>query len=475
MSLLRYRASKGIEFVLAALLLTGCALVQPAGSTATPVEPAGEPIGETAAPVTQTSVPTPWPTNTPSATPVSGKVVVDASVSLGKIDPLVYGTNVGPWQDLSPKQVERIAEAGFTLLRFPGGNYGDEVYIPENRIDEFIALCRKVGAEPMINVRLFKSTPEKAADMVRYVNVTKGYGVKYWGIGNEPDLYSKNRGLKGYDTVQFNRDWRAFAEAMKAVDPTIQLIGPETSQYTAVSYNNPKDEHGKDWMTEFLKANGDLVDIVSIHRYPFGSSDPLESELLKSSGEWDAILSSLRSLVRSTTGRDLPLAVTEVNSNWSNRKGNPTTPDAFINAVWWADALGRMIKNQTAIVAQFAIAGDGGWSLLKGSEPRPAFAVHLMYRQFGTELVYAASGIDNLSVYAARNEAGALTVLLVNRNRRAVEAPVDLKNFDPAPSADVTLLDQDHFAESSPALAINEGINVKMPAESVILLVIPAK
>ena len=31
----------------------------------------------------------------------------------------------------------------------------------------------------------------------------------------------------------------------------------------------PRTSQGKDWMTEFLRANGDLVDIVSIHRYPF--------------------------------------------------------------------------------------------------------------------------------------------------------------------------------------------------------------
>lgn len=434
-----------------------------------------EPAGDAAAQATQTSAPTPWPTNTPSATPVSGTVVVDAAVSLGKIDPLVYGTNVGPWQDLSPKQVDRIAEAGFTFLRFPGGNYGDEVYIPENRIDEFIALCRQVNAEPMINVRLFKSTPEKAAEMVSYVNVTKGYGVKYWGIGNEPDLYAKNRGLEGYDSAQFNQDWRAYAEAMKAVDPSILLIGPELSQYSAVDYNNPRDEHGKDWMSEFLKANGDLVDIVSIHRYPFGSNDPLESELLKSSAEWDAILTNLRSLVRTTTGRDLPLAVTEVNSNWSNRKGNPATPDAFVNAVWWADVLGRMIENRTAIVAQFAIAGDGGWSLLKGSEPRPAFAVHLLYRQFGSELVYSASGIDNLSVYAARNDTGALTLLLVNRSRRSVDVPVELMSFSPSASASVTLLDGEHFAEAGASLEVKETFTVSMPAGSVKLIVIPAK
>ena len=46
--------------------------------------------------------------------------------------------------------------------------------------------------------------------------------------------------------------------AMKAVDPTILLMGPELSgSYTSNFAANPKDASGRDWMTEFLKANGD--------------------------------------------------------------------------------------------------------------------------------------------------------------------------------------------------------------------------
>ena len=29
---------------------------------------------------------------------------------------------------------------------------------------------------------------------------------------------------------RFNKEWRAFAEAMKKVDPDIKLVGPETHQ-----------------------------------------------------------------------------------------------------------------------------------------------------------------------------------------------------------------------------------------------------
>ena len=58
---------------------------------------------------------------------------------------------------------------------------------------------------------------------------------------------------------------------MKAVDPSIKLIGPELSNFTGVPDHafHALDIHGKDWISEFLKSNGDMVDVVTFHRYPF--------------------------------------------------------------------------------------------------------------------------------------------------------------------------------------------------------------
>jgi len=464
MSLLLKKIGGTLFLLAVTALFTSCITAQPADATL-PVEPA---VSSPAA------TNTPWPAATATVTPVSGVLTVNAAVSRGEISSYVYGTNVGPWQDLSNSKVARISEAGFTFLRFPGGNWGDENYISNAAIDEFIRICREVSAEPMINVPLVNFSAEKAAAMVEYVNVTKGYGVKYWGIGNEPDLYLGKRGISGYDTVRFNQDWRDYALAMKAVDGSILLVGPELSQWTGVSANDPKDMHYKDWMTEFLTANGDMVDVVAFHRYPFGQFDPFESELLKSSAEWNEIIPVLRELIHSTTGRDLPIAVTEVNSNWSNRKDGETTPDTLVNAVWWADALGRMIEQDVDIVAQFAVAGDGGWSLLKSANPRPAYLVHMLYKQFGANLVESTSGIEGVSIYAALNDDGALTLILVNTSLNDVQAPIEINGFDPAAMGQLTLLDSSHAADETSTYSTSNHFALDLPAESVTLLVIPA-
>jgi alpha-L-arabinofuranosidase len=464
MSLLLKKIGGTLFLLAVTALFTSCITAQPADATL-PVEPAVN---------TPAVTNTPWPAATATVTPVAGVLTVNAAVSRGEVSSYVYGTNVGPWQDLSNSKVARISEAGFTFLRFPGGNWGDENYISNAAIDEFIRICREVNAEPMINVPLVNFSAEKAAAMVEYVNVTKGYGVKYWGIGNEPDLYLGKRGISGYDTVRFNQEWREYALAMEAVDGSILLVGPELSQWTGVTANDPKDAHYKDWMTEFLTANGDMVDVVAFHRYPFGNFDPFENELLKSSAEWDKIIPALRELIHSTTGRDLPIAVTEVNSNWSNRKDGETTPDTLVNAVWWADSLGRMIEQDVDIVAQFAVAGDGGWSLLKSANPRPAYQVHLLYKQFGANLIESTSGIEGVSIYAALNDEGALTLILVNTSVNDVQAPIEITGFDPAAAGQLTLLDSEHAGDETSTIATSNHFALDLPAESVTLLVIPA-
>jgi len=449
------------------LLLAGCA---PTSARPTPSTPTAVPTPRPAAAATSTPAPTPWPAPTPTSTPHPGILYVDAGRDLGPVSPLAYGTNYGPWQNLTTTALSYVEQAGLTLLRFPGGNWGDEYLLTTQRFDEFIALARRLGAEPFVNVRLFKATPQDAARWVEYANVTRGYGVRYWGIGNEPSLYATQRGLAGYDTAAFNQQWRDFAVAMKAVDPTILLVGPETHQFTGRPGDDPRDLHGKDWMREFLAANCDLVDVVSIHRYPFGVSPAQIGDLRRNSQEWAGIVPRLRALVRQECGRDLPIAVTEVNSSWATHQGGAGTPDSFYNAIWWADVLGRLLVQRVDIVAHFCLEGGGGAGLFAGSRLRPTYYVYPLYRHFGQELVYASSDDAEVGIYAARRDDGAMAVMLVNLSAEAKSRPL---RIEPAPLAAVEawLLDAAHPAVAVEVPLVWAEQQVTLPAASATLLV----
>ncbi|RME82169.1 MAG: hypothetical protein D6775_11585 [Caldilineae bacterium] len=416
-------------------------------------------------------------TPTPPPTPATDELLVDASRDLGTISPYVFGANHGPWAVVSADLMDEAQTAGITFLRFPGGNWGDENDLRPYHIDGFLALARQLGAEPQISVRLRGGTPEQAAELVRYANIEKGYGIRYWSIGNEPGLYHSKPGFEGYDTARLNREWRAIAQAMRQVDPDILLLGPEVTQYTGHPESDPKDAAGKDWVRTFLEANGDLVDIVSIHRYPFpksmtaGTASP--AELLANPAEWDHIIPTLRELIRLTTGRELPIAITEINSYWTNVSGGETTPDSFLSALWWADTLGHLISQDVQIVAFFSLQSNpsiGGYGLLARRDVRPGYYVYRLYSHFGRQQVAAASGDPAISLYAARRDDGALTVLAINRSDRSRSPRLKIVGFDPAPAVQAWLFDAEHPVEALPPLD-GPPETVTLPPYSATLLI----
>ena len=395
-------------------------------------------------------------------------LTVNADNVIGKISPLVYGANYGPWALISMDNAPLAEQSGITFYRFPAGAWGDQHDLHESDIDMFYAQTHQWHAQLSISVRLQGGTPEAAAKLVHYANVEKGYNIRYWSIGNEPNLY------KNYSVEQLNEDWRPIAEAMRAVDPTIILMGPEVSQYPPTA--DPKEYQAplREWVRSFLKANGDLDDIVSIHRYPFPkqtNGSVTAADLRANVTEWDTLVPDLRSVIKDATGHDLPVALTEVNSNWDFGASITDTP---YHAVWWADVLGRLIRQQVEIVNYWALsAQESSLGLLSRYNPRPAYYVYLLYKQFGTDLLGSSSSDQDITITAAKKDDGSLTLMVVNLAPDSKTVPVALKGFVPSGAAEVWLLDKDHKAEKIDAQDFSTG-SLTLPPESVTLYIVPA-
>jgi hypothetical protein len=416
-----------------------------------------------------------WLAVTAVPTAAQTGIQVDPTESLGTISPYVYGANYGPWALVSVEMHEAAAASGVTHFRFPAGNWGDEYDLTRQQIDLCMLQARAWGAEVSISTRLYGGTPEQAAELVRYVNQERGYGVRHWSIGNEPDLY------RDYTVEQFNADWRAQALAMRAVDPDIVLIGPEVSQFPATVAGDPYTNVRREWVRAFLEANGDLVDIVSIHRYPFPTSNaspPTTVEQLRqNAGEWRTLIDNLRAVIRETLGRDLPVAITEVNSHWSHVSGGEATPDSRYHAIWWADVLGTLIRERVELVNYFALStfgANGSYGLLDRYQVRPTYYTYALYRQLGQELVYSQSDAADVSVTAALRPDGALTILIVNLATAAQTVPLTIVGLDRPVSAEVWLLDAEHDAEPIEPETIQSGDAIALRPASATLYVIPA-
>jgi alpha-L-arabinofuranosidase len=442
------------------------------------------------------------PTGTPAATPEPlpvgpydplawpnpdpGVISVNTDLRYGEISPLVYGSNIDPAMLVPVDLVDEAAQIGLTFMRFPGGGYGDQNEVRPEQYDAFMKLARQLGTEPNIHVRVLDRTAEDAADIVRYVNVENDYGVRYWAIGNEPSLFYNDI----YTAESYAQVWREFALAMKAVDPSIMMVGPEITQFATSALEARSDvARAREWMRAFLATNGDLVDVVSIHRYPFpiSLSDPTVSveQLRPTSAEFDVSIRELRDMIREITGRDIPVAVTEVNSDSSPATSGEATPASPFAAVWLADVLGRLIRNGVSIVAQYAFQtrdSRGGWGLLNRYDVRPQYYVYQLYQRFGDELVYSASDDPNVTAYAAvRHEDDGretLTLLVINLGDDAIEKPLRLEGKSLAGPADVYLMDAERMEAGSvatPVASISpaDGETIVLPGRSATLFVAP--
>jgi hypothetical protein len=416
----------------------------------------------------------PEATSVVPATPLPGAIVVDPGKDLGPISPYIYGSNYGPWTAVPVNMLQAAFDSHITVLRWPGGAWGDANDIQPYQLDSFVAFCKQMGAIPTINVRLKNGTAEAAAALVKYANKVMNYDIQYWGIGNEPTLFEAEM-KQPYDTSRFNPEWRAIAEAMKAADPTIKLLGPELHQWGTSLETTLKDSSGRDWMTEFLKANGDLVDVVTVHRYPLYSANGQKftvEDLRKNTLEWTDMVKYLRDLIKTTTGRDIPIAFTEVNSDPSPVFNGIATPDSFYNAIWYADVLGRLIQQNVFMVNQFVLANrTGGLGLIYNSDIRPMYYVFQMYHHFGNEQVYADSGVKYVSIYAAKRDDGTLTIMLINLSDAEVRISLKLEGMQLS-TAEVWLFDATHKAESLGKQAIPRDGGLDLPAQSISLYVI---
>ncbi|MFP5236699.1 MAG: alpha-L-arabinofuranosidase C-terminal domain-containing protein [Acidobacteriota bacterium] len=156
---------------------------------------------------------------------------------------------------LDPDAVAMAKSMHVTELRF-GGNFSSYYHwrdgigpvdkritmkniawgIPENNFfgtDEFLQLCKLIGATPQFDLNMGSGTPEEAADWVRYIRAHHAGPVIY-ELGNE--LWGKWQ--VGYPTVdEIAARTLAFSKAVRAVDPDASIIATGLGPITDGKWN----------------------------------------------------------------------------------------------------------------------------------------------------------------------------------------------------------------------------------------------
>jgi hypothetical protein len=242
-------------------------------------------------------------------------------------------------------------------------------------------------AVPLITVNLGTGTASEAASWVYYANVTKGYGIHYWQIGNETEGNWETGGpLPAQDYV---RRYIEYYNAMKAVDPTILITGPVSGSFLDTS--NMYD--GKSYVQDFislLHADGDdsYINGIDFHWYPnFGGYTAAAA--LASPSQLDAYPVSLNSWLSGVSGgAAIPVFMSEYNVD----AGDENFQVQLGNGLWVADSLGHFITDfgtrgfsnlwdtlNGGSGATSVTGGDLGYLNVNNSSPTYQYQAHASY------------------------------------------------------------------------------------------------
>jgi len=197
---------------------------------------------------------------------------------------------------MRPDVVRDLKAIGPRMLRWPGGNfageyrwkdgllpvdergplqaateietqpYSDGYDYHEIGTDEFVALCREVGAEPWITINAAWSTPEESAQWVEYCNgapdteygkmradrgFTEPYNVRFWSLGNE----------MGYGHMEGPRGPQEYAALAEQHADAMLKVTPDLEFCSSGPYPN------KDWVENSAAPLAEKVPYISLHTY----------------------------------------------------------------------------------------------------------------------------------------------------------------------------------------------------------------
>lgn len=398
------------------------------------------------------------------------------------ISPYLPGSNVFPmagttardpagqgFMSYAPRIVQGLRSAGIKLLRFPGGNWGEEHALSTDQLNDFSTLLTQVGAQGYIQAQLsdpldgtavpMTSRAARAALLVEYMNNRQSiqrrganahasyHPITYWSIGNEPDLLINQDTGRIYTVNEYIQAFIAYSLAMHEKDPSIQIFGPEIHQYAADG--GPVDREGHPWMESFLQGVGayerthhlpfSLLNGVSLHFYPFGAGQNNVHTLLSNPQVWNTLVPMLNQQILQNIGENLPIAVTEINTNPGD---GPPPPQ--LAALWWAETLGALMSNQVASAAFFSTEGvERPYPLFSsnGLAGTAMLATMQLFARLQSTLIPFQSPAGSVSLYATQNGGhDAVSLLFINQGRQSQKISVQGAGaFNPWHSATLTL------------------------------------
>ncbi|MHC4132636.1 MAG: alpha-L-arabinofuranosidase C-terminal domain-containing protein [Planctomycetota bacterium] len=386
---------------------------------------------------------------------------------------------------MRPDTLEYLKELDAPVYRWPGGNFvsgydwrdgvGDVDKRPPKKnpawtglehndfgLDEFVAFCREVNAEPMIAVNTGFGDAHSAYEEVMYANSSVDthmgkwraengnpapYNVEFWCVGNE--MYGEWQlgymALRHY-TLKHNR----VAKKMWQADESIKLVG----------VGNIEDEMPgeDDWSRIMLEKCADYMDLISEHWYVGfgyrreGIPDVPEhvKKTVRVTREKAQAHRRLRQELESLQGKDIRIALDE----WNYWYGPHIYGELGVryfhrDALGIAAGLHEMFRNSDLFYMANYAQTVNVIGCIKTTKTEAGFATTAMplmlYRKhFGTIPVKVEGVPEELDITAAWTEdKEAMTIAIVNPTEKEHQLKLEIKGAELGNDGDVFWVQND--------------------------------
>jgi alpha-L-arabinofuranosidase len=280
-------------------------------------------------------------------------MVVDRADVVGEVDERLFGSFVehmgravygGIYEPTHPTAdedgfrgdvLELVRELGVTIVRYPGGNFvsgydwEDGVGPRSSRplrhdlawrslepnlvgTDELLSWAATAGVEPMLAVNLGTRGADAAAGLVAHC----AGRVRVWCLGNEMDGPWQ---IGHKDAVEYGTLARETAEAMRSVDPSVELVVCGSSHSGMPTFGA--------WEETVLELTWEHVDHISLHTYYDPEKFSSVDDFLACSSDLDRMIARVSAIAdevaaRKGSSKRIGLSVDEYNV-W-HMTANPT-------------------------------------------------------------------------------------------------------------------------------------------------------
>jgi hypothetical protein len=256
---------------------------------------------------------------------------------------------------------------------------------------------------------------DNAVEEARAVAEAVGTRLLALEIGNEPDLFARAGHRSGtWDYDHWHGEYRRFAAAIRAVLPHAPFAGPDIAGGAI------------DWMDGFARDEGGNIALLTAHHYITGQANPAATldTMLQDGKKYQPVLEKFQATAQSV---HVPWRMCETAS--FSGGGKAGVSDTFAAALWVLDYL--------FVLASFGCSGVNmetgvnhlGWishytpisdDLAGHYGAAPEYYGLLAFAQAakGEQIALTVdAGGANLTAYAARQNAGAMTVTVINKDQ----------------------------------------------------------